>query len=77
MSTGQIAQEGAWKTREQGEEARYIHQKEQLAALRAASKAKESQSGSAGYGELERDFEGGYGGQEDLEDRYATTSGEH
>jgi hypothetical protein len=25
----------------------------------------------------ERDFEGGYGGQEDLEDRYATTSGEH
>ena len=27
--------------------------------------------------ELERDFEGGYGGQEDLEDRYATTLGEH
>jgi ATPase inhibitor, mitochondrial len=26
---------------------------------------------------LERNFEGGYGGQEDLEDRYATTSGEH
>jgi hypothetical protein len=26
---------------------------------------------------LDRDFEGGYGGQEDLEDRYATTSGEH
>jgi hypothetical protein len=25
----------------------------------------------------DRDFEGGYGGQEDLEDRYATTSGEH
>jgi hypothetical protein len=25
----------------------------------------------------ERDFEGGFGGQEDLEDRYATTSGEH
>jgi hypothetical protein len=27
---------------------------------------------------LDKDFEGGYsGGQEDLEDRYATTSGEH
>jgi hypothetical protein len=26
---------------------------------------------------VKRDFEGGYGGQEDLEDRYATTSGEH
>lgn len=25
----------------------------------------------------ERDFEGGFGGQENLEDRYATTSGEH
>jgi len=24
-----------------------------------------------------RDHEGGFGGQEDLEDRYATTSGEH
>jgi hypothetical protein len=27
--------------------------------------------------EKEPDFEGGYGGQEGLEDRYATTSGEH
>ncbi|KAF9052678.1 hypothetical protein BJ165DRAFT_1607510 [Panaeolus papilionaceus] len=26
---------------------------------------------------VDRDFEGGFGGQEDLEDRYATTSGEH
>ncbi|KAJ3492383.1 hypothetical protein NLI96_g49 [Meripilus lineatus] len=26
---------------------------------------------------FDRDFEGGYGGQEDLEDRYATTYGEH
>jgi len=25
----------------------------------------------------DKDFEGGFGGQEDLEDRYATTSGEH
>ena len=27
--------------------------------------------------ELDKDFEGGFGGQEDLEDRYATTLGEH
>ena len=26
---------------------------------------------------VEPNFEGGYGGQEDLEDRYATTCGEH
>ena len=26
---------------------------------------------------MDRDFEGGFGGQEDLEDRYATTLGEH
>lgn len=26
---------------------------------------------------MDRDFEGGFGGQENLEDRYATTSGEH
>jgi len=35
-------------------------------------KAKEETGAQA-----ERDFEGGFGGQEDLEDRYATTSGEH
>jgi len=29
------------------------------------------------YSGTDKDFEGGYGGQEDLEDRYATTSGEH
>ncbi|EPT06074.1 hypothetical protein FOMPIDRAFT_41906, partial [Fomitopsis schrenkii] len=61
-------QDGAWKAKEQSAEAQYIRQKEQeqLAALRdSASKARD------------RDFEGGFGGQEDLEDRYATTSGEH
>jgi len=26
---------------------------------------------------MDSEFEGGFGGQEDLEDRYATTSGEH
>ena len=34
-------------------------------------------SAESGVGELDKDFEGGFGGQEDLEDRYATTSGEH
>ena len=27
--------------------------------------------------QMDRDFEGGFGGQEDLEDRYATTYGMH
>ena len=36
-----------------------------------ASDSDERQSGT------DKDFEGGYGGQEGLEDRYATTSGEH
>lgn len=37
------------------------------------SKTSESTASDPTY----RDFEGGFGGQEDLEDRYATTSGEH
>lgn len=75
--SGSTAQDNAWKTKEQGAEAQYIRQKEQeqLAALRdSASKA---QTQSRPGDERDRDFEGGFGGQEDLEDRYATTSGEH
>ncbi|KAF8894485.1 hypothetical protein BD779DRAFT_1797494 [Infundibulicybe gibba] len=71
-TAGITAQDKNWKLKEQSEEARYIHEKEQaqLAAIRTQSdKAK-----AAGDG---RDIEGGFGGQEDLEDRYATTSGEH
>ncbi|KAF7778759.1 hypothetical protein Agabi119p4_3104 [Agaricus bisporus var. burnettii] len=73
MSSGTTAQDNAWKQKEQGEEARYIHQKEQeqLAAMREQTdKGKETVSD-------DKDFEGGFGGQEDLEDRYATTSGDH
>ncbi|KAJ6608604.1 hypothetical protein B0H10DRAFT_2226675 [Mycena sp. CBHHK59/15] len=66
MST---SQDKTWKAKEQADEAR--HEQEQLAALCAEMSAKEA--GDA----RERDFEGGFGGQEDLEDRYATTSGEH
>ncbi|KAH9842740.1 uncharacterized protein C8Q71DRAFT_734207 [Rhodofomes roseus] len=75
--SGSTAQDNAWKAREQGAEAQYARQKEQeqLAALRSSAAGK-TQSASK-PGELERDFEGGFGGQEDLEDRYATTSGEH
>lgn len=55
----------------------------QLAALRASSDASKDTStaasteASAAADARGRDFEGGFGGQEDLEDRYATTSGEH
>lgn len=45
----------------------------QLAAMREQM-AKETKEGTA---RADKDFEGGFGGQEDLEDRYATTSGEH
>jgi len=79
MST---SQNSVWKQKEAGEEAQYARQKEQeqLASLRAVNEAKstqaESTSGSSAPRE-DRDYEAGFGGQEDLEDRYATTSGEH
>ncbi|KAF7322579.1 hypothetical protein HMN09_00036400 [Mycena chlorophos] len=70
MST---SQDKGWKEREQGAEAAYARQKEQeqLAQIRAEMDAK------AAADRRDKDFEGGHGGQEDLEDRYATTSGEH
>jgi len=91
MSSGTTAQDPTWASREQGEEARYVREKEQaqLAALReeqknhsesAASKdnvPKHSSAAPSVRSPMDRDFEGGFGGQEDLEDRYATTSGEH
>ncbi|KAJ7043170.1 hypothetical protein C8F04DRAFT_1073869 [Mycena alexandri] len=83
MST---SQDKSWKAKEQGEEAAYVQKKEQsqLAALRADMDAKAASTVAGTVAEAsgaadtrERDFEGGFGGQEDLEDRYATTSGEH
>jgi len=76
MSSGTTAQDKNWQAREQAEEALHAHKKEQeqLEALRAKLKAEElPEQGTM----LERDFEAGFGGQEELEDRYATTSGEH
>ncbi|OBZ75885.1 hypothetical protein A0H81_04114 [Grifola frondosa] len=61
----------SWKAKEQGEEARY--EQAQLAAIHDEVMKKQAESKP----EAERDFEGGFGGQEDLEDRYATTLGEH
>ncbi|KAG1769468.1 hypothetical protein EV702DRAFT_978764, partial [Suillus placidus] len=74
-----------WGSREQGEEAKYIHEKArltQLAALREEQKKHSTASNDnttkdAASSAKDRDFECGFGGQEDLEDRYATTSGEH
>ncbi|KAJ7771678.1 hypothetical protein B0H16DRAFT_1714900 [Mycena metata] len=83
MST---SQDKSWKAKEQGEEAAYVQKKAQtqLAALRAEMDAKAASTAAGTVAEAstaadtrERDFEGGFGGQEDLEDRYATTSGEH
>ncbi|KII89224.1 hypothetical protein PLICRDRAFT_175443 [Plicaturopsis crispa FD-325 SS-3] len=75
MSSGATAQDSTWKAKERGEEARYVHEKEQaqLAALRDQLATKSDAESKPGRD----DIEGGFGGQEDLEDRYATTSGEH
>ncbi|KAJ7581425.1 hypothetical protein C8J56DRAFT_833464 [Mycena floridula] len=74
-SSGTTAQDGAWKAKEQSEEAQYAHAKEQaqLEAIRDQLKKDEEAKAT----NKDKDFEGGFGGQEDLEDRYATTSGEH
>jgi len=72
------SQDKTWKAKEQGDEAVYICQKEQQKALQAKQNATPNTSeGAAAANQMAKDFEGGFGGQEDLEDRYATTSGEH
>ncbi|KAI0709453.1 hypothetical protein C8Q76DRAFT_743478 [Earliella scabrosa] len=83
MSSGKTAEDPAWKTREQASEAQYARSKEQeqLQAIRDELAKKDASTAGAAAAppkhELDRDFEGGFGGQEDLEDRYATTLGEH
>ncbi|KAJ3508028.1 hypothetical protein NLJ89_g5976 [Agrocybe chaxingu] len=74
------SEDPAWKSKEQAEEARYVREKEQaqLEAIRQQMEEKEKEkSADKGVHPMDRNFEGGFGGQEDLEDRYATTSGEH
>ncbi|KAI0035938.1 hypothetical protein K488DRAFT_42101 [Vararia minispora EC-137] len=68
-------QDKAWKDREQGSEAQYARQKEQeqLEAIRQ----RQMEQAEAEARRQEKPYEAGFGGQEDLEDRYATTSGEH
>jgi hypothetical protein len=52
-----------------------LQEEEQLQAIR--EQIKKDEEAKQNTGPQDRDFEGGFGGQEDLEDRYATTSGEH
>jgi hypothetical protein len=55
-----------------------IQEQEQLAALREKMEAQApTLASSTGVAREDRPYEAGFGGQEDLEDRYATTSGEH
>jgi len=83
--SGSLANDPSWKAREQSEEASYARGKEeaQLAALRDKLRdenrsAAETPPEKAIVSQLPSgDIEGGFGGQENLEDRYATTSGEH
>jgi len=78
MPSGATAQDPTWRSKEQADEARYVHEKEQaqIAAIRNSQQL-EQDNAAATAQQPNRDIEGGYGGQEDLEDRYATTSGEH
>lgn len=85
MSSGATAQDKTWKDRESASEASYIHNKEreQIEAIRNQSAHSDSPSSSETKSapdsapREDRPYEAGFGGQEDLEDRYATTSGEH
>jgi len=80
MSSGATAQDQPWKSREQAQEVQYIHDKEQkqLNAIRDSLDKDVNETVKEDSAvQKDRDFEGGFGGQEDLEDRYATTSGEH
>jgi len=72
-------QDSVWKGKGAGEEAQYARQKEQeqLASIRARSGDAAEAQPSASTPREDRDYEAGFGGQEDLEDKYATTSGEH
>jgi hypothetical protein len=53
-------------------------EQDQLASLRAQNEDKPTKAEApSSVPREDRDYEAGFGGQEDLEDRYATTSGEH
>jgi hypothetical protein len=58
-----------------------LQEDEQLAKLRASMdlgpRPFQSTPATSASSERRDEIEGGYGGQEELEDRYATTSGEH
>jgi len=76
--SGTTAQDASWKSKEEGEEARYVHQRQEQAQLQNLKRELDKgETQKTSEHALERNFEGGYGGQEDLEDRYATTCGEH
>ena len=82
-------QDKVWKTKEQGDEAQYARSKVYINSYRSAThpeydQPQEQEQLAALREKIDtetkakpQDFEGGFGGQEDLEDRYATTSGEH
>lgn len=54
-----------------------MQEQAQIEGLVEKEASKTSSDLDEGTHPMDRDFEGGFGGQEDLEDRYATTSGEH
>jgi len=75
--SGTTAEDPRWQSKEQADEARHVRQKEQAQLETIKHDLEKAEHQKTSEPALERDFEGGYGGQEDLEDRYATTCGEH
>ncbi|KAL7283549.1 hypothetical protein ACG7TL_002983 [Trametes sanguinea] len=70
-------QDPAWKNKEKAEEGRYARAKEQEALQAIRDELAQTQQPAKSELDVDKDIEGGYGGQEELEDRYATTLGMH
>lgn len=64
--------DNSWKTKEKGDEAKKV-----LEQRRSVVKASTKSEGGAAADDTSKDYEGGSGDLNELEDRYATTCGEH
>ncbi|PPR08091.1 hypothetical protein CVT24_010552 [Panaeolus cyanescens] len=79
------SEENKWAREKESAQIQAIHDRMMREAEAVGTTNKDKDSSSTSSTEessksthpMDRDFEGGFGGQEDLEDRYATTSGEH
>jgi len=70
------AQDRSWQSKERAEEVFYARQKEREQLEAIIKRTLENEETQKTHDDA-LDFEGGYGGQERSEDRYATTYGAH